>query len=447
MKIHIPVPRSDAVLVLGLGTSGEAAARLLLGRGVAVTVVDRSDGEVVEARAAALRTQGACVVTGATELPTAGYDLCVTSPGLPVDSGWVAALVERGLPVISELELAYRHAPCPILAITGTNGKSTLTRLCGDAMAAAGLRVAVGGNYGTPACETVCGDAALDWLVWEVSSFQLETCRAFAPRVGVILNIQPDHLDRHGSLAHYAELKVSMLANMADGAVAVVPHSRRDGVAAGLTNHPSWRTFAAGEGADYCYRDQTLFHGDEQLALRGSVFANPIVGQTAAAAWAAMTACGVGRDALAEAIRAFHPLPHRMQQVTVYKGVTYVDDSKATNLAAMKAGLRMATGPVHLIAGGQLKEDDLESVKEVLANRVKTVYLIGDAEGPMQAAWEDVVSCRHCGTIECAVKAAAADALSGDWVLLSPGCASFDQYPNYKARGNHFAESVNQLER
>ena len=139
-------------LVLGLGVSGEAAARLLLGRGVAVTVIDGADGEAVEARAADLQSRGATVLTGATELPTAGYDLCVASPGLPVDSGWVAALVERGVPVISELELAYRHAPCPTLAITGTNGKSTLTRLCGDAMAAAGLRVAVGGNYGTPAC-------------------------------------------------------------------------------------------------------------------------------------------------------------------------------------------------------------------------------------------------------------------------------------------------------
>ncbi|MBT3294210.1 MAG: UDP-N-acetylmuramoyl-L-alanine--D-glutamate ligase [Verrucomicrobia bacterium] len=453
MKHQIPVSKSEPApspanaLVLGLGSSGEAAARLLLGRGVAVTVIDRSDGAVVDARAAALRSQGACVVTGAMELPTNVYDLCVASPGLPVDSGWVAALVKRGVPVISELELAYRHAPCPILAITGTNGKSTLTRLCGDAMAAAGLRVEVGGNYGTPACETVCGDDVLEWLVWEVSSFQLETCHAFAPRVGVILNIQPDHLDRHGSLAHYAELKVSMLANMADGMAVIVPHSERDRVAAGLTNRPSWQTFATGEGADYCYRDQKLHHGDETLALAGSVFANPIVGQTAAAAWAAMTACGVGRDALAEAIGAFQSLPHRMQQISVHKGVTYVDDSKATNLAAMKAGLRMATGPVHLIAGGQLKEDDLESVKELLANCVKTVYLIGDAEGPMQAAWEDVVLCRNCGTMECAVKAAATDAFNGDWVLLSPGCASFDQYPDYKARGNHFAESVNQLER
>ena len=236
MKHQIPVSKSEPApspanaLVLGLGSSGEAAARLLLGRGVAVTVIDRSDGAVVDARAAALRSQGACVVTGAMELPTNVYDLCVASPGLPVDSGWVAALVKRGVPVISELELAYRHAPCPILAITGTNGKSTLTRLCGDAMAAAGLRVEVGGNYGTPACETVCGDDVLEWLVWEVSSFQLETCHAFAPRVGVILNIQPDHLDRHGSLAHYAELKVSMLANMADGMAVIVPHSERDRV-------------------------------------------------------------------------------------------------------------------------------------------------------------------------------------------------------------------------
>jgi UDP-N-acetylmuramoylalanine--D-glutamate ligase len=135
-----------------------------------------------------------------------------------------------------------------------------------------------------------------------------------------------------------------------------------------------------------------------------------------------------------------------MQQVRVHQGVTYVDDSKATNLSAMKAGLRMAGGPVRLIAGGRSKEEDLESVKEVLANDVRSVYLVGEAAEPMQAAWGEIVTCRLCGTIEHAVKAAAADAVSGEWVLLSPGCASFDQYPNYKVRGDDFAELVNQLE-
>ncbi len=433
-------------LVLGLGVSGEAAAELLLDSGTSVVVADRSDSDVVEERADALSRAGVHVVTGARELPTGDYDVCVVSPGLPVDSGWVAEMTGRGVWVISELELAYERCPCPIVAITGTNGKSTLTRLCGDILERAGLRVAIGGNYGTPACATVRNATGADWLVWEVSSFQLETCHSFAPRVGVILNIQPDHLDRHGSLARYAELKVSMLTRMESGGVAVVPAAQREWMTATVSTPVTWETFGSGDDAGYGYRDGKLVHGSETVDIAGTYFDNPITGQTAAAAWAVADACGLVGSVVQDAIAAFTPLPHRMQQVAVRKEVTYVDDSKATNLAAMKAGLRMAGGPVRLIAGGRSKEEDLESVKEVLANGVRSVYLVGEAAQSMQTAWGDVVVCRMCGTMEQAVKAAAADAESGEWVLLSPGCASFDQYPNYKVRGDDFAELVNKLE-
>jgi UDP-N-acetylmuramoylalanine--D-glutamate ligase len=433
-------------LVLGLGASGEAAARLLRAQGVRVTVADRAAGPAVEARATALREAGVQVAAGVAEPPPGAYDICIASPGLPVDSGWVAAQAARGVPVISELELAYAHCTCAILAITGTNGKSTLTRLCGDALEAAGLRVAVGGNYGTPACETVAGAGPLDWVVWEVSSFQLETCRTFAPRVGVLLNIQPDHMDRHGSFERYAELKVSMLARMAPDGVAIVPASRRDWIAAGVPHPVKWQTFGLDDTADYRYREGALFNGRASIDIAATAFDNPIVGQTAAAAWAAMTACGVSPGCLSEAIHAFQPLAHRMQWVARRRGVTYVDDSKATNLAALEAGVRMAGGPVRLIAGGLLKEVDLESVKEVLANDVETVYLVGESAERLLAAWGETVTCRVCGTVERAVKAATEDAANGDWVLLSPGCASFDQYPNYKARGDDFADVVKQLE-
>ncbi len=435
-----------SALVLGLGVSGAAAAELLLERGASVVVADRSDSDAVEERAEALSRAGADVVTGAKEWPAGMYNVCVVSPGLPVDSGWVAEVIERGMPVISELELAYRHCPCPIIAITGTNGKSTLTKLCGDILAQAGLRVEMGGNYGVPACTTVRGATEDDWLVWEVSSFQLETCHDFAPRVGVILNIQPDHLDRHGSLARYAELKVSMLTRMGPDGVAIVPASQRDWMSAPVRNPVTWETFGLGDDAGYICRDGELVHGAEAISISGTYFDNRVTGQSAAAAWAVADACGLAPSVVQSAITAFTPLPHRMQQIGVRKGVTYVNDSKATNLAALKAGLGMVGGPVRLIAGGRSKEEDLESVKEVLANGVRSVYLVGEAAEPMQAAWGEVVACRLCGTMEHAVRAAAADAESGEWVLLSPGCASFDQYPNYKVRGDDFAELVNQLE-
>jgi len=433
-------------LVLGLGVSGEAAAELLLESGTSVVVADGSDADPVEERAEALSRAGVHVVTGARELPAGDYDICVVSPGLPVESGWVAEMVGRGVTVISELELAYERCPCPVIAITGTNGKSTLTRLCGDILEKSGRRVAIGGNYGTPACATVRAAAEDDWLVWEVSSFQLETCHTFAPRVGVILNIQPDHLDRHGSLARYAELKVSMLTGMGSDGVAIVPAAQHDWMSATLSAPVTWQTFGLSDDAGFIYRDGALIHGAETISISGTYFDNAITGQTAAAAWAVADACGLAPSCVQEAIAAFSPLAHRMQQVSVRQGVTYVDDSKATNLAAMKAGLRMAAGPVRLIAGGRSKEEDLESVKEVLAKGVRSVYLVGEAAQSMQTAWGEVVTCRQCGTMEHAVKAAAADAESGEWVLLSPGCASFDQYPNYKVRGDDFAELVNQLE-
>ncbi len=433
-------------LVLGLGVSGMAAAELLLERGVSVVVADRSDGEAVDARAATLRAAGADVHSGVKRWPEGAYDVCVVSPGLPVESGWVAEVRARGVPVISEMELAYACSPCPVIAITGTNGKSTLTRLCGDILQAAGLRSAIGGNYGTAACATVRGAAEDDWLVWEVSSFQLETCHTFAPRVGVILNIQPDHLDRHGSLARYAELKVSMLARMDHDAVAIVPAVQREWMAATVSNPAAWQTFGLGDEADYVYHNGELIHGGETIPVSGSYFDNRITGQTAAAAWAVADVCRVSAEHVKRAIKAFVALPHRMQHVAVVEGVTYVDDSKATNLAAMQAGLKMAGGTVRLIAGGRSKEEDLESVKEVLANRVRSVYLIGESAGPMQAAWGECVACHICGTMEQAVRAASTDAEKGEWVLLSPGCASFDQYPNYQVRGDHFAELVHQLE-
>jgi UDP-N-acetylmuramoylalanine--D-glutamate ligase len=433
-------------LVLGLGVSGMAAAELLLERGVSVVVADRSDGEAVEERAAALRGAGADVHAGVKQWPEGAYDVCVVSPGLPVESGWIAEVRERGVPVISELELAYEHSPCPVIAITGTNGKSTLTRLCGDILGAAGLSGAIGGNYGTPACATVRSATKDDWLVWEVSSFQLETCHTFAPRVGVILNIQPDHIDRHGSLARYTELKVSMLARMDADGVAIVPAAQREWMTTTTSNPVAWQTFGLGDEAGYGYGDGELIHGGETIPVSGSTFDNRITGQTAAAAWAVADACGVAAEHVKQAIKAFESLPHRMQQIAVVDDVAYIDDSKATNLAAMKAGLEMAGGPVRLIAGGRSKEEDLESVKEVLAKGVRSVYLVGEAALLMQAAWGEGVTCHLCGTMKQAVRAAATDAEKGEWVLLSPGCASFDQYPNYKVRGDHFAELVHQLE-
>ena len=443
-------------LVLGLGTSGRAAAELLLANGIDVTVIDGAAGTAAVERAAGLRTIGADVRLDVRECPVGDYDIGIVSPGIRVDAPWMRTLAERGVPVISELELGARFCSIPLLAVTGTNGKSTMVKLCGEALARAGRRVAVGGNYGTPLCELVMRQDPLDWLVVEVSSFQLETVDGFRPRVGVLLNVQPDHLDRHGSMDAYRTLKARLFARMRNGDTAVVLDA--DAVAAqadvaawrsGFEGRgPDWVTFGR-DSADVAFEDGWIRFGAgrerKALSIQGSVLDGPVTGLTVAAAVAALRGCGEDPACVAAAAATFEPLPHRTIRVATIRGVVFVDDSKGTNLAALCAGVKAATGPVRLIAGGQLKEKDLSWPKEVLAKQVVAIYLIGECSRDMWQAWHEVVPCRLCGDLNTAVRQAWTEAAAGDVVLLSPGCASFDQFRSYAHRGEEFVRIVRLL--
>lgn len=415
-----------------------AAARLLCREGVAVTAVDAADTPALRQRRSLLDRLGVRVILGPSAQPDLDCEVCVVSPGIPLDSPWVQAVQAAGVPVVGELELGASRCDCPILAVTGTNGKSTLANLWHDILMASGRRVALGGNYGTPVCD-LCGESeGLDGIVLEVSSFQLETVSAFRPRVGVLLNLQPDHLDRHGTVEQYYAAKMRLFARMSSGDKAVVPAALADRLAGRF----SAVTFGAGPESDYRYEPGRIAGPGGTYSLLDTEFDNPVLGLAAAAACAAAGACGCAAHAIEVALLTFRPLPHRMQRVAERNGVRYVDDSKATNLSALAAGVRMAGSPVRLIAGGLLKEPDLESVKEVLAIHARTVYLVGKAAEAMRTAWGETVPCRACGTMEGAVEAAVADAEAGETVLLSPGCASFDQYRNYAARGEHFVSCV-----
>lgn len=432
-------------MVLGLGASGEAAARLLRREGYAVTVADSAPAERVAARAAELAAEGIAVAAGAEALPAmaAGCELTVVSPGIPASNPWIAAQRAACSEIVSELELGWRHCRSRMLAVTGSNGKSSVVKLSAEVLQQAGLSAVPGGNYGIPVSALALREPAPDWIVAEVSSFQLEHVDRFRPGIGILLNLQPNHLDRHGDFDTYARTKHRLFARMQPGDTGIVPDALADAVRAGSGGRCDWRTFGASPACDTRYEPGRLVwrEGGREAALDivGSPFDNEVLGPNAAAVLAAVLAAGVPPAAAAAAMRAYVPLLHRMSPVGERDGVLFVDDSKATTLAAMCAALRMCSRPVRLVAGGMLKEKQLETVKEILAKKVRRIYLIGRDSSLMEAAWRDAVSCVECGTLDRAVQMAWRDAVRGDVILLSPACASFDQFSGFEERGRRFA--------
>ena len=445
-------------LVLGLAASGEAAARLLLPEGTKVDIIDRNDGADLRRRASELQALGARVWLGRPDLPPDPYSVCVVSPGVPASSDWVKSMRSRRVPVIAELELGWSRAcravalgqtgtPCRMLAVSGSNGKSTLVRLCADALTLAGRRVAVAGNYGTPVSKVVMEDRDLDWLVLEVSSFQLETVDLFRPDVAMLVNVFPNHLDRHGDMAIYERLKARLFARMRPEDIGVVPEASAESVARLAASSNRWVTFGASPNADFSYQEERVADRARSriVALAGTGFANEVLGLAAAAAAAALSACGESMEALEQAARVFQSLPHRMREVAVLRQVRFVDDSKATNLAALMAGLQMSTAPVRLIAGGLPKHESYAAARELLAQKSAAVYLIGAAAEVMAAAWRDIIPCCLSQTLQNAVRLAWSEARPGDTILLSPACASFDQFRSFEERGQRFSEIISAL--
>lgn len=451
-----------SALVLGLGASGMAAAELLLEEGAEAVVVDRRKSAELRTRAKALRSAGAKVEIGVGDLAHAfrrtkteaglspsRFDVCVVSPGIAADSDWLHPVVECGIGVISELELGATRCRCPLLAATGSNGKSTFVKLCGLAMELNGYRAVLAGNYGVPLSAAVCGQGNVDWIVVEVSSFQLENVHSFAPDIAVLLNIEPDHLDRHGNMDAYVGLKARIFDRLSGENVAIVNDQALELMQKRTTGSPRWISFGSGPRANYRYDDGCIrFREDETertLSLAGTLFCNEVTGLTAAAALATIRCAGMDSTGLAAAVRTYVPLRHRMQEVPNPGLLRFVDDSKATNMAAMSGALRMAGGPVRLIAGGLLKEREFERVKELLAKTAKSVYLIGQSAKTLEQAWGDTVQCHLCRDLRQAVRLAWRDADPGDVILLSPGCASFDQFRSFEDRGDRFQAIVRSL--
>jgi UDP-N-acetylmuramoylalanine--D-glutamate ligase len=413
-------------LVVGLARSGAAAARMLLEHG---EVMGCDAGEPPEAAG----LEGVEVRLRDDGLELLERARCVVkSPGVPREAAVVARALERGVPVHGELELAWRLLPNPFLAVTGTNGKTTTAELLGAIHRAAGLGVAVAGNVGTPVASLVGSLDAEARVVCEVSSFQLEDAEAFAPECAVLLNLTEDHLDRHGTFEDYREAKLRVFANQRDDDVAVAPLDLRPPGSAGWVSFGPADADLGLEGGELRWRGEPFMPASE-VRMRG---AHNL--ENAMAASAAALATGVPPDAVREGLRSFAGVPHRLEEVGTVDGVLYVNDSKATNVSAAVRGIEAFDGGVHAILGGSLKGGGFAGLRAAVGARCRACYLIGQAEERLAADLDGAVPLHRCGDLERAMAAASAAAEPGDVVLLSPACASYDQFRDYEERGERF---------
>jgi UDP-N-acetylmuramoylalanine--D-glutamate ligase len=412
-------------LVVGLARSGLAAARMLREHGEVIGC-DRGEPELdpIDGVELHVRSEG-------TELLDRARTL-VKSPGVPREAAVVGAALERGMDVYGELELAWRLVPGRFIAVTGTNGKTTTTELLGAIHREAAVTAHVAGNVGTPLSSVAGSVGPEDVVVCEVSSFQLEDSQAFAPECALLLNLTEDHLDRHGTFAAYRQAKLRVFANQRPGDIAVVPAGFDAEVAAE-------RVSFGGDVADLSQRGGMLrWRGGDlmpvaELRMRG---AHNL--ENAMAAAAAALATGQPAEAVRGALASFPGVPHRLEEVGSVNGVLYVNDSKATNVSAAARGIEAFEGGVHAILGGSLKGGGFSGLRAAVGARCRGCYLIGEAEESLAADLDGTAPLHRCGRLDVAVAAATEAAAAGEVVLLSPACASYDQYRDYEERGEHF---------
>jgi UDP-N-acetylmuramoylalanine--D-glutamate ligase len=406
------------VLVVGLARSGMAASALLAGRGARVLAYDR-DASIDAGR---LRELGVEVHLGHEEEQLLqGTDLVVTSPGVPGDAPLIAGAHARGITAWSELELGARLLPNPLLAVTGTNGKTTTTALLGEIFRAAGRPVEVAGNIGRPLTSLVGSTDDGSWVVCEVGVFQLDDAETVRPRIGVLLNLEPDHLDRYGTFEWYADTKLRLFEQQTEDDTAVLP-----------------RGFGPVPGG----ARRVEFAFDDPLPAEPSI-PGKHNRENAAAATAAARAAGIGDDAIASALRSFHGVEHRLEEVAEIDGVRFVNDSKATNAAAaLRAVEALRDSTLHVILGGLGKNERYDALVHALRPD-DHAYLIGRAAPDLAAALDEGgIPYSHSGELPRAVAAAAGAARAGEIVLLSPACASFDQFDDFEQRGDEFRRLV-----
>ena len=447
--------KNKRVLVVGLGKSGLSAAMFLRRQGARVTVSDARSAVALAKEIPALLDAGIMVESGGHGLLTfRRQDLIVVSPGVPMDTPEVKQVIGYGMPVIGELELASRFLKGRVVAITGSNGKTTTTTLLGKILKEAGLPTLVGGNIGTPVIDLVPESTDETVSVLEVSSFQLETIEEFCPWIAVVLNITPDHLDRHGSFEAYSAMKARiteqqgpedfLVLNAEDKPTQMVAaktkaqifwFSPRRPIKQGAFVHGESILFVPSEGA----RAEPIMPVAE-IPLKGAHNVENILAAICAARLA-----GAPAEKIRASVRSFKAVEHRLEFVRTVQGVEYFNDSKATNVDAAMKAVSSFPGGVHLILGGKDKDSDYTLLGPLLRERVKAVYTIGSAAEKIERELHGVVKMVGAGTIDVAVREASKAAVPGDVVLLAPACSSFDQFENFEHRGRTFRHIVNEL--
>ena len=451
------------IVVVGLGVTGMAVARFLRIRGAAVIVTDMASESDLRSEVRELQALGIALELGEHRSETfKKADLIVLSPGVSHTIKPICQARDRGIPVMGEIELASRYIQQPVVAVTGTNGKTTTTELLGDMLKCSGLNVFVGGNIGNPLIDYAGGKQDADVIVAEISSFQLDTVETFKPRVGVLLNITADHLDRYPDFETYAASKIRLFENQQVDDIAVLngsdplvrsltkniksrkliyPSPTADEKGAILNNHSiTLHTDSFISTASKIRNQCTLDLGGFKLTGRHNL-------ENACAAGLAALAAGGLPDAIQGTLNQYRGSAHRMEYVATIDEIDFYNDSKATNVDAVIRAVECFSKPVVLIMGGLDKGGDFKELRDIVPRHVKQLFVMGQASDLIRTALEDTVSTATVISMADAVKQAYRAGAAGDVVLLSPGCASFDMYDNYGRRGIDFKESVAKLKR
>lgn len=442
--------RDRKILVVGLGKSGVAASRLLIREGTRVAATDSRPYDELTDEARNLIHIGVDIEAGGHRVENfLSADLIILSPGVPANIAPLIKAKERGIKIIGEIELAFHFLNAPVIAVTGSNGKSTTTTLIGEIIRAEGKKVFVGGNIGIPLSEHVLSRRDTDCAALEISSFQLETIERFRPKIAVLLNISPDHLDRYESAKEYADIKFRIFENQESDDFAVINgdeswseailkdvkgrailFSRKKRVKNGVYAEDGWIIAAIDNHAEkICEVSGIGIKGVHNL-------------ENAMAATAAAFLYGCSRKAIVDALKGFAGLEHRLEFVREIEGVRYINDSKGTNVGAVIKSLEGFDEPILLIAGGRDKGSDFSPLRTLIKEKVKRLILIGEAREKIGSAVEDLTATIYSGSLEEAVNIASKEAAKGDVVLLSPACASFDMFKNFEERGKVFKEIV-----
>ncbi len=445
--------KGKRVTVVGLGLSGRSLVTWLASRGALVSISEAKPevgfrSWLKENQAHLKRTE----FGGHTEGFLGASDRLVVSPGVPLSLPALQAATRQGIPVVGELEVALADCPARVVAVTGTNGKTTTTTLLGHLLTTAGLTATVAGNIGSPVSEVVDEIGAGHTLVLEVSSFQLDTAPSFHPAVAQLLNVTPDHLDRYPSFEAYAKSKALIFANQVPSDVAVLNRGDARCAQLGPSLHARVRWFGTAggpfEGAGVDAGWISLFNDGETVRIL-PVSELPLRGahnlENALAACVAAAVLGVKPTALPEGLRTFRGVEHRLELAGTVGEVTFINDSKATNVDAQEKALKSFPEPVVLIAGGQDKGADFTRLAPLLPGAVRAAILIGDAAPKIEAAWQGVVRVHRAGSLDEAVRKGYELANPRGVVLLSPGCASFDMFENFEDRGRKFRDAVSRL--